>query len=133
MANFLYTAGKSQFLKGNIDMESDTINVALVKNTYTPNQTTHTNYATDVSSHVAGTPVALTTATVTATSGIFDADDATFTSVASGSTVNGFVIYKDSDGTLIAWVDTGTGLPFATNGGNVTLTFSNGSNKIFAL
>ena len=54
-------------------------------------------------------------------------------SVASGSTVLGFLIYHSTTGTLIGWVDTGTGLPFATNNGNVTLTFSSGASKIFAL
>lgn len=135
MANFLYSYGKSEMLKGNIDMLNDTINVVLVKNTYTPNQAlASANYTTHISGpgYNASSPVALANKTVSGT-GIFDADDATFTSVASGSTVLGFLIYHSTTGTLIGWVDTGTGLPFATNNGNVTLTFSSGSSKIFAL
>mgnify|MGYP000902647355 FL=1 len=133
MANFLYSYGKSEMLKGNIDMVNDVINVALIKNTYTPNQAlASANYTTHMATHVVGTPVALGNKSVSGT-GVFDADDATFTSVASGSRVLGFLIYHSTTGTLIGWVDTGTGLPFATNNGNVTLTFSSGASKIFAL
>lgn len=132
MANALYPYGKSEMLKGNVDLLTDTINVALVAGyAYI---SSHNNYTTHVFPSVVGTPVALTGKTVSS-SGVFDADDVTFTAVPSGSTVNAFVIYKTSDGTLIGYVDTGTGLTggFATNGGNVTITFSNGGSKIFAL
>ena len=132
MANALYPYGKSEMLKGNIDLLSDTINVALVAGySYS---SSHTNYTTHISSFVVGTPVALGSKTVSAT-GVFDADDVTFTAVPSGSTVNAFIIYKSSDGTLIGHVDTGTGLTggFPTNGSNITITFSSGGSKIFAL
>jgi hypothetical protein len=47
------------------------------------------------------------------------------------------VIYKDT-GTaatspLIAYIDTATGLPVTPNGGDITVTWDNGSNKIFKL
>jgi len=47
------------------------------------------------------------------------------------------VIYKDTgvDGTspLIAYVDTITGFPLATNGGDITVQWDNGTYKIFSL
>ena len=51
--------------------------------------------------------------------------------------VEALVIYKDTGNTatsnLIAYIDTGTGLPFTTNGADVDIVFDSGSNKIFAL
>lgn len=68
---------------------------------------------------------------VTVTGGIFDANNPTFTAVASGSTVIGVVIYTGT--TPIAYINSGAGLPFATNGGDVTLNFSDAASKIFKL
>jgi len=142
MANALYPAGKRAFLNKSIDMVNDTINIALVKSSYSYSAT-HTNFTTDIStpSYVVGTPVALTSKAVadygtpasSPANAAFDADDPTFTSVASGDTVKGYVIYHQTSGTLIGFVDTGAGLPFATNNGNVTITFSGGASRIFAL
>lgn len=134
MANALYALGKQKFLSGTIDLTTDTIKVALVKNDYAQNLTTDEFY-TSISASVVGTPQTLGSKTVT--SGVFDAADATFTSVAAGSTLEGVVIYKDTgvDGTspLIAYIDTITGFPLATNGGNITIQWDNGAYKIFSL
>ena len=71
---------------------------------------------------------AQTLANKTFTDGVFDNTvDPVWTSVAGGSTVNAFVIYIDNGSAatdrLVAYIDTGqTGLPFATNGGDVTYT-----------
>jgi hypothetical protein len=130
MSNSLYKEGKNAFLNGLIDMQNDTIKIALYSNAYSPNaaDTYATNFPTPV-----GTPQTLGSKTVTGN--VFDAADPTFTAVASGTQVNGYIIYADNGVTpyLIGWVDTGTGLPFTTNGGNITITFSSGSSKIFAL
>jgi hypothetical protein len=82
----------------------------------------------------AATSGALTGKTVTA--GVADAVDVTFTAV-SGATVEAIVLYADS-GTeatsrLIAYIDTATGLPLTPNGGDVTVAWDNGANKIFKL
>lgn len=133
MASAIYPKGKQNLLDGNIDMSSDTIKVAAIDTgTYTYN-TAHDAY--DDLSGVQGTPVTLTGKSLT--DGVFDADDATFTSI-TGNTVEAVVIYKDS-GTpstsyLIAYLDSATaGLPFTPNGANVTLTWDSGANKIFKL
>lgn len=133
MASSLYPKGKEKFLTGAINLSSDTIKVAMVDTgTYTYNAT-HEFYSS-VSAAVIGTPQTLGTKTVT--DGVFDAADATFTAV-SGASVEALVIYKDTGSAatspLIAFIDTGTGLPVTPNGGDITITWDNGANKIFAL
>jgi hypothetical protein len=134
MANALYAKGKEKMLSASINFSSDTIKVALVKNTYTQNLTTDEFYST-VSTYVVGTPQTLGTKSVAL--GVFDAADATYTAVTAGDTCEGVVIYKDTgvDGTspLIAYVDTITGFPLATNGGDITVQWDNGTYKIFSL
>lgn len=140
MANALYAAGKRALMNKQIDLVNDAINIALVKDTYTF-AVEHTSYASSIQTHVAGTPVALSgkvvsdfgTPASSPANAVFDADDPTFTAVASGSTVESCVIYHASSGTPIAYIDSGVGLPFATNGGNVTVNFSSSITRIFAL
>ena len=69
---------------------------------------------------------------------MFDAADITFSGLASPPTVEGLVIFNDTgtDTTsrLVAWFDTATGLPTSgTSVTSVTVTWDNGSNKIFSL
>ena len=58
----------------------------------------------------------------------------TFTSV-SGASIEAIVIYSDtgteSTSPLIAYIDTATGLPITPNGGDIIVTWDNGTNKIF--
>lgn len=134
MANALYGKGKEKFLSKLIDLTSDTIKVALVKNTYPQNLSTDEFYS-DISAYVLGTPQTLSGKSITL--GVFDAADATFSAVTAGDTSEGVVIYKDTGvaGTspLIAYIDTITGFPLATNGGDVTVAWDNGAYKIFSL
>lgn len=134
MANALYAKGKEKILSASINFPADTIKVALVKNTYPQNLATDEFY-TDISTYVVGTPQTLGTKTVTA--GAFDAADATFTAVTGGDTLKGVVIYKDTGvaGTsaLIAYIDTITGFPLATNGGDITIQWDGGTYKVFSL
>jgi len=103
-----------------IDFDTDTIKVALVTSSYTPNQDTH-DYFDDVSSNeVSGTGYTaggntLANKSVTYTSGTnvtkFDADDTSWTS--STITARYAVIYDASPGSnatrpLIAYVDFGS-------------------------
>lgn len=134
MANALYALGKEKILSGAINFVSDTIKVALVKNTYPQNLTTDEFY-TSISAYVVGTPQTLGAKSVAL--GVFDAGDATYTAVTAGDTLEGVVIYKDTgvSGTspLIAYIDTIGGFPLATNGGDITIAWDNGAYKIFSL
>lgn len=78
-------------------------------------------------SGVVGTDQAITTPTVT--SGTFDGDDVTFTSV-TGASVEALVIYRHNSGAnttwrLVLYEDTSvTGLPVTPNGGNIVVTWN---------
>ena len=134
MSNALYAKGKEKILSGTIDFPANTLKVALVKNTYPQNLATDEFYS-DISAYVLGTPQTLSAKSVTA--GVFDAGDATYTAVTAGDTSEGVVIYKDTGvaGTspLLAYIDTITGFPLATNGGDITIQWDNGAYKILSL
>lgn len=134
MSNAIYAKGKEKILAASINFVSDTIKVALVKNTYPQNMATDEFYS-DISAYVIGTPQTLGGKTTTA--GVFDAGDATYTAVTAGDTLEGVVIYKDTGvaGTspLLIYIDTITGFPLATNGGDITIAWDNGAYKIFSL
>jgi len=119
---------------GGVNLDTDTIKVALV-DTGTYTYSAAHDFYNDVSAGVVGTPQ--TIANTTIASGVFDGDNVTFTSV-TGNSVEALVIYKDTGNAatsnLIMYIDTGvTGLPVTPNGGNITITWDNGANKIFAL
>lgn len=127
MASLIYTAGKTALMKGEINLEtSANMYAALVKNTYAE---LPSHAFADVNTHIAGTSnsafIGLTSCAVT--NGTFDAADPTFASVASGSTVEGVLIYHDTGvvKTLIAYIMPGSsgGFPFSTNGANVVVSF----------
>ena len=133
MANTLYDFARQRFLEAQINWMTDTIKVILVDTgAYTPQTSIH-QYLSDISgsARIAG-PVTLTAKATTG--GAADAADCTFTSV-SGATIEAIVICKDasSEATspVIAYIDTATGLPITPNGGDIIVTWDNGTNKIF--
>lgn len=133
MANALYDKGREKFLTGAINWTGDNIKVVLVDTgTYTVNLATH-EFHSSLSGIVATSG---NLSSKTATSGIADAADVTFTSV-TGASSEALVIYKDTgvSGTspLIAYIDTASGLPITPNGGDITVTWDDGTNKIFKL
>lgn len=136
MANALYDTGRNAFLTGAVNWTSDTIAAVLVKTTsgYTANMSTDQFLSTIVSGNRVATFSGLTTKTAVA--GVADAADVTFSAV-TGSAAGAVVIYKstgtDTTSQLIAYIDTATGLPVTPNGGDITVSWDNGSNKIFKL
>ena len=134
MANALYVKGKEKILSGTINFPSDTIKVALVSSAYAQNLATDEFYTT-ISANVLGTPQTLASKTVAG--GAFDAEDATWSAVTAGSTAKCVVLYKEGaspeTSPLLAFIDTITGFPLATNGGDVTVRWDNGAYKIFSL
>lgn len=134
MANGLYVKGIEALMKGEIDLVDDTIKVVLVDAAdYTVNLSTH-DFLDDVPS---GARVATATlASKSVTGGAFDADDVTFSAV-TGDPSEALVIYMDttvaSTSPLIAYIDTATGLGVTPNGGDITVTWDSGTNKIFKI
>ncbi len=133
MANALYDLGRQAFLEGDIAWDTDDIRAVLVDTgTYTVNLATH-QFHSDLSGIVA-TSGNFTSKTTTA--GTADAADVTFSAV-SGATVEAVVIYKwtgvSGTSQLIAYIDTATGLPVTPNGGDITIQFDGGADRIFTL
>jgi len=133
MANTLYDFARQRFLEAQINWMTDTIKVILVDTgAYTPQTSVH-QYLSDIptSARIAG-PVTL--AGKATTGGAADASDCTFTSV-TGTSIEAIIIYADtgveSTSPLIAFIDTATGLPITPNGGDIIVTWDNGTNKIF--
>lgn len=133
MANLLYPKYKEALLQAGVNLSSGTVKVALVDTgTYTYNAA-HDFYD-DVSAAVVGTPQTLSSKTFTG--GVFDAADVTFTAV-TGASVEALVVYVDtgtaSTSPLVAYIDSATGLPVTPNSGDISISWDNGSAKIFAL
>lgn len=141
MANALFPVAKQGLITGLIDVDTAVIKVALVRG-YTYNSA-HT-FMSDIvaTGTIVGTPQAL--ASVSTTSGVFDASDVVFTSVSAGAAIPTLIVYQASAVTggadvantaqrVILYLDTGTGLPVTPTGGNINVIWDNGSNKIFAI
>lgn len=133
MANTVYDSARAGFLAGDLDWDANTIKVALVRG-YTFSSA-H-DFLNDVTA--AGTLVATATlGSKTTTAGVADAADVTFSAVAAGAACPHLIIYKDtgveSTSALIAYIDTATGLSVTPNGGDITVTWDSGANKIFKL
>lgn len=133
MVNALYSNAREKFLNGAINWGSHTIKAALVDTgTYTVDLAAH-EFLSDLSG-VVGTAATLTGKTSTA--GVADAEDTTLASV-TGNSVEAIVLYRDTGvaGTspLIAYIDTASGLPATPNGGDITIVWDGGANRIFKL
>ena len=145
MANALYGLGREAFLAGDIDWDANDIKCILVDTTdyvvsidvdqycnkdTIPDAARVTN---GLSGNFAGKTVTL---------GVADATDIVLSTV-SGEECEAIVIFKDGreggisqSGTLdrlIAYIDTATGLPITPNGGDITIAWDAGANKIFKL
>ena len=128
MASFLYNAGKVAVLDGAIDLDDDTIKVALVTSDYSADKENH-EFFNDITSEVTGSGYtaggsALSGADVTQGSphrAVFDASDLTWTN--STITARAAILYKDSGdpatSPLIAYIDFGQ--DFSSSGDDLTL------------
>jgi hypothetical protein len=133
MANALYSKAKEAFLNGSINMAANTITIALVDTGVYTYSATH-QFRNEVSNSAVISSTTLANKTIT--NGVFDADDATFSSV-TGANCEALIIFADTGiqttSRLVAYIDSATGLPILPNGGDITVAFSSGSSKIFAL
>jgi hypothetical protein len=134
MTNRWYAKGAEKQMQAQINLLTDTLKVAAVKNTYVENMDAD-EFFSDVSAHVVGTPQTLTGKSIAG--GKLDANDPVFTAVAAGDTVECLVIYKDTGvaGTspLLMRLDQVTSLPFATSGGDIDPKWDNGAYRIFSM
>ena len=138
MADFLYNSYKEELLKAGINVTSANVRVLLANtNIYTAVVGSDTVLANiDASARVATSANVITDQT-TITNGVLDFNDITYSSVAAGNAAEAIVIYEwtgtETTSNLIAYIDQATGLPVTPNGGDITITWNSGANKIFAL
>lgn len=135
MANALFDSGRAGFLQGDIDYDANTIKLVFVDHADdTPVVATDDNLDDILSAARVATSGAFASKTTTA--GVADAADVTLTAV-TGDPFESIVIYKDSGvestSSLIAFIDTATGLPTTPNGSDITVQWDNGANRIFKL
>lgn len=141
MANSLFDAGREGFLAGEIDWDTAVIKVALVRG-YTFNAA-H-KFVSDVTATgtIAATSAALSSKTITA--GVAGAANITYTAVTANASNHSLLIFQSSAVTggadvaataqrVIGWIDTATNLPAVPNGGDITVAWDTGANKIFKL
>lgn len=130
----MYDFGRDAFLNGDIDYTVDAIDCVLIDTDDYTVDLVNDQFLSDVA---AGARVATVTLTGKSTlAGVADALDAVFSSV-TGDVSEALILVQDTgnDATsqLIGYIDTGTGLPVTPNGGDITVTWDNGVNKIFKL
>jgi hypothetical protein len=129
--NQMYDKSRQAFLRGQVNWESDDIRAILVDTAQYAIDITLHDFLDDIPAGARVSSAQLVNRTVV--DGIRDADDTQFLLV-SGPTVEAIVIYKhtgvESTSQLIDYIDTGAGLPFTPNGGNLFVRWDNGANKI---
>jgi len=140
MANAVFPLGREGFLLGEIDWDTAVFKVILIRG--------YTYDATDkFVADLTGATVAATSAalgTKTGTLGTADAADITFTAVAANASNHSLVVYQasavgggadvaTSAQRLVSFYDTGTLLPVVPNGGDITIQWDSGTNRIFTL
>lgn len=132
MANKLYPKGAEKIL-GSVNLSTDTIKAALLSDAYT--YSAAHEFLSDVSATILDAAETLTSKSIAG--GVFDAADAVFALVAPGANAKFVALYVDTGvagtSSLIMLIDTATGIPMATNGGDITAQWDNGANKIFSL
>ena len=136
MSNALYGKGREAFANAGINWGSDTIKAILVDTaSYTVSIDVHDNLDDIPAGARVGTAVTL--ASKTNTLGVLDCADFSFTGLSSAPSIEALVIYKDtgteSTSTLIAYIDTATGLPVSAGATQVDVTVDSGANKLVKL
>lgn len=136
MANALFGKGRGRFAEAQIAWTSDTIKACLiVTSIYSVSIDAH-EYWSDVSSSAYTGITPITLGSKTATLGVLDAADITFSAV-SGSAIGAIILYKDTSSAasspLILYLDTATGLPITPNGGDIIVQWDSGPNRIVKL
>jgi hypothetical protein len=142
MANALFDPGREGFLDGTIDFDTAVFKIALVRAYTFSAAHKFVSDVTGASGVLHVTSAALASKTVT--NGVADAADVTFTAVTANASNHSVLLFQSSAVTggadvaataqrLVAWIDTGTNFPIVPNGGDVTIQWDNGANKIFKL
>lgn len=115
MANLIYNAAKTALINGGVDLDTDTLKLALVTGTYTPDAAHDffsdiTNEVTATGYTAGGATLANKSVALDSTTAKFDADDVVWT-ITDTLTARGAVLYKStgtaSTSPLLAYYDFG--------------------------
>ena len=135
MATKLYPIGRNAFALGDIDWVNDDIRVLLIDADDYTYSDAH-DFLDDIPGAARVASGAASVANKSASGGTVDGDDYTFSTV-SGDPSEALIIYKhtgtESTSQLIAYIDNATGLPVTPNGGDITVQWDSGTDKIFTL
>lgn len=136
MANLLYPSMKEDFLNGTINLLSVSLRVALVRDGYVVDASSH-QFVSDVgSANIAARSDVLENITIT--DGVLDAENETIVEYGN-SGFSYLIIYEDtgndSTSRLIAYIDTADGLPVNSTAETISITiqWSDLITKIFSL
>lgn len=141
MANGYFTPFTEGVLDGSIDLDTASVKVALVRGYTFSAAHRFVSDVTGAGGVINGTSAALTGKTVTG--GVFDADDTTISATASAVN-HGLLLFQSSAAAggadvaasaqrLIAWYDTGTGLPIQPGTGTVSVQWPAANPKILKI
>lgn len=135
MANALYDKGREHYLGGDNDWDANDIRLIFIDEADDTVDLANDDFLDD---RAAGARVAVSGsfAGKTKTNGVADADDVTIATV-TGDQFESIDIYEhtgtDSTSSLIANIDSATGLPATPSGGDITVRWDSGANRIFKL
>lgn len=131
VTGFLYSSVHAKLANKEIDLDTDTIKVALCTSSYTPSQTTH-DYFNDITNEVTGTGytaggATLGSKTVNTSSKTFTFDAADTVWSSSTITARYAIIYDSTPGTaatnpLIGYIDFGADV--SSTAANFTITWN---------
>lgn len=125
--NFIFKYAKKCILNNIIDLEKDQIIIVLL------NGLSEINEDMKSLSEIPKNLIATESVNLndkTFKNWVFDAQDVRFNTVC-GDVITGLLIYEESSEILIAYVGNAFNLPVYPNGGDIIVTWENGSNKIF--
>jgi hypothetical protein len=134
MASALYDKAKENFMNAASDLDTDDVRAFLVNVSGTGTLYTFSaahDFLDDVGAATRITAaVALSGRTITG--GVFDATDLVFPLEPTDDSAEALILYKhtgvEATSALIAYID---GFSVTPNGGNITVVWDNGANKIF--
>lgn len=136
MTKYLYDKAREKYLNGDLDWANDDIKAVLVDTAlYTVNASTH-EFLADIA---AGARIATSPNLTgkTSTAGVANAASPTTFSAVTGAQSEALALYKDTGSAatspLILYTDEATGLPVLPNGGDISITWNTGAEKIFKL
>ena len=138
MANAYYTAAVEGVIDDTINLNTASIKAAFVRGYTFSASHKFVSDVTGAGGTINGTSAALSNKSFTG--GVFDADDTSATTTAN-ATNHGILLFQASAATggadvaasaqrVIAWYDTGTGLPIQPGTGSTPITWDSGTNRI---